>query len=46
MNGLAVIRSRQLRPIASATLVSIALIGLALLLILGVLPAALVAAAT
>ncbi len=46
MNGRAVIRSPQLRPIASATLVSIALIGFAMLLILGVLPAALVAAAT
>jgi hypothetical protein len=46
MNGRAVIRSRQLRPVASATLVSIALIGFAMLLILGVLPAALVAAAT
>lgn len=46
MNAHVTIRQSQLRPVASAALFSIVLIGFAMLLILGLLPAALVAAAT
>jgi hypothetical protein len=46
MNEHVTIRRYQLRPVASAALLSIVLIGFAMLLILGLLPAALVAAAT
>jgi hypothetical protein len=44
MAGLPITRSHELRPVASAALLTIALIGVAMLLILGLLPAALVAA--